>query len=117
MEEAMTNSGKSTAREQLDRIEDALVETILSASEAELREDMKARGEDPDKCLARIGEIITTEMEKSTDGQGDKGDAAVLEIRQTGDLGKARWWSWTGLRHGYSLKKFGAVTRSSHPRC
>jgi hypothetical protein len=51
MEEAMT-------REQLDRIEEALVETILAASEAELREDMKARGEDPDKCLARIEEII-----------------------------------------------------------
>lgn len=45
-------------REQLDRIEEALVETILAASEAELREDMKARGEDPDKCLARIEEII-----------------------------------------------------------
>ena len=66
MEEAMTNSGKSTAREQLD-LEDALVETILSASEAELREDMKARGEDPDKCLARIGEII--ESAKRTGGK------------------------------------------------
>ena len=45
-------------REQLDRIEEALVETILAASEAELREDMKARGEDTDKCLERIEEII-----------------------------------------------------------
>lgn len=54
----MTDSRKNSAREQLDRIEDALVETILAASEAELREEMKARGEDPDKCLARIEEII-----------------------------------------------------------
>ena len=54
----MTNSGKNTPREQLDRIEEALVETILAASEAELREDMIARGEDPEKCLARLEEII-----------------------------------------------------------
>ena len=58
MEEAMTNSGKNTSREQLDQIEEALVETILAASEAELREDMIARGENPDQCLARIEEII-----------------------------------------------------------
>jgi len=54
----MTKSGKNTDREQLDRIEDALVEAILAASEEELRDDMKARGEDPDKCLARIEETI-----------------------------------------------------------
>ena len=54
----MTATKKSPADEQLDRIEDALIETILNSSEAELREDMKARGEDPDKCLAEIDLLI-----------------------------------------------------------
>jgi hypothetical protein len=58
MEEGMTAIKKSPADEQLDRIEDALIETILNSSEAELREDMKARGEDPDKCLAEIDSLI-----------------------------------------------------------
>jgi hypothetical protein len=36
-----------------------LVEAILNSSEAELREDMKARGEDPDKCLAEMESLIS----------------------------------------------------------
>jgi hypothetical protein len=58
MEEAMTGIKKNSAREQLDRIEDALIESILGASEAELREEMAERGEDPDKCLLRIEHIM-----------------------------------------------------------
>jgi hypothetical protein len=42
----------------LERIEDALVQAILDCSEAELREDMKERGEDPDKCIAEIDSLI-----------------------------------------------------------
>jgi hypothetical protein len=58
MEEAMTGSRKNPARAQLDRIEDALIESILGASEAELRKEMAERGEDPDQCLLRIEQII-----------------------------------------------------------
>ena len=54
----MKGSRKNPAREQLDRIEDALIESILGASEAELREGMAERGEDPDKCLLRMEQII-----------------------------------------------------------
>jgi hypothetical protein len=54
----MTDSRKNPAREQLDRIEDALIESILAASEAELREEMAERGEDPDKFLLRMEQII-----------------------------------------------------------
>ena len=46
----MTASRKNPAREQLDRIEDALIKSILGASEAELREEMVERGEDPDNA-------------------------------------------------------------------
>ena len=52
MEEAMTSPRKNPARDQLDRIEDALIEVDSERSEAELRDDMAERGEDPDKCLA-----------------------------------------------------------------
>jgi hypothetical protein len=58
VEEAMTATKKNSAGEQLDRIEEALIEAILNSSEAELREDMKARGEDPDKCLSEIDSLI-----------------------------------------------------------
>jgi hypothetical protein len=58
MEEEMTGSRKNSTREQLDRIEDALIESILGASEAELREEMAERGEDPDTFLLRIEQII-----------------------------------------------------------
>jgi hypothetical protein len=58
MEEAMTGSRKNPAREQMDRIEDALIESILGASEADLRKEMAERGEDPDRCLLRIEQII-----------------------------------------------------------
>jgi len=54
----MTGSRKNTTREQLDRIEDSLIESILGASEAELREEMIERGEDPDRFLLRIEQII-----------------------------------------------------------
>jgi hypothetical protein len=58
MEEAMTASIKNPARDQLERIEEALIESILGASEAELRDQMAERGEDPDKCLLRMEQII-----------------------------------------------------------
>jgi hypothetical protein len=58
MEEAMTGARKNSARDQLERIEDALIESILGASEAELRDQMAERGEDPDKCLLRMEQII-----------------------------------------------------------
>jgi hypothetical protein len=60
MEEAMTGSRKNLAREQLERIEDALIESILGASEAELREGIAERGENPDKCLLRVEQIIAS---------------------------------------------------------
>jgi hypothetical protein len=58
MEEPMTFK-KNSARQQLQRIEDALVEAILASSESELREDIEARGEDPAERLANVSEVIT----------------------------------------------------------
>jgi hypothetical protein len=54
MEKAMTGTKKDSVRDELERIEDALVDAIMSSSEAELREEIKERGEDPDKILAGV---------------------------------------------------------------
>jgi hypothetical protein len=54
MEKAMTGTKKDPVRDELERIEDALVDAIMNSSEAELREEIKERGEDPDKILARV---------------------------------------------------------------
>jgi hypothetical protein len=56
----MTAPKKTTAREELARIEDAFVQAILDSSESELREDMKAAGEDPDACLKEIDALIAS---------------------------------------------------------
>jgi hypothetical protein len=58
MEEAMTGTKKDTVRDELERIEDALVDAIMNSSEAELREEIKARGEHPDSVLAGIDSTI-----------------------------------------------------------
>jgi hypothetical protein len=54
MEKAMTGTKKDAVRDELERIEDALVDAIMNSSEADLREEIKERGEDPDKILAGI---------------------------------------------------------------
>lgn len=58
MEEAMTGK-KDPARDELDRIEDALVDAIMNSPEAELRDEIKARGENPDKIIASVDATIS----------------------------------------------------------
>lgn len=50
----MTGTKRDSVRDELERIEDALVDAIMNSSEAELREEIKERGEDPDKILAGV---------------------------------------------------------------
>ncbi|MDP3328958.1 hypothetical protein [Parvibaculum sp.] len=54
----MRKSKKPTAREELERIEDALVESILIASGDALREELTAAGLDPDSCIAEVDATI-----------------------------------------------------------
>lgn len=54
----MSNSKKPTPREELERIEDALVDSILNASGDELREELAAAGLDPDSCIAEVDATI-----------------------------------------------------------
>lgn len=54
----MTTSKKPTARAELERIEDALVDSILNASGDALREELSAAGLDPDSCIAEVDATI-----------------------------------------------------------
>jgi len=51
-------TSKKNSRDQLAQIEDALVDAILASSEADLREEIQARGDDPEKCLANISAVL-----------------------------------------------------------
>ena len=54
----MSTSRKSTAREELERLEDALVDSILNASGDALREELTGAGLDPDSCIAEVDATI-----------------------------------------------------------
>lgn len=54
----MSTSKKPTAREELERIEDALVDSILNASGDELRAELSAAGVDPETCIAEVDATI-----------------------------------------------------------
>jgi hypothetical protein len=53
----MITRRKPTACEELERLENALTESMLTATEQDLREELRAAGSDPD---ALIGEIDAT---------------------------------------------------------
>jgi hypothetical protein len=54
----MSTSKKPTAREELERIEDALVDSILNASGDALRQELTAAGLDPESCIAEVDAAI-----------------------------------------------------------
>jgi hypothetical protein len=56
--DVVTSPKKTSPREELERIEDALVRSILDAPTAEIREEMAAAGEDPNKAIAEFDDII-----------------------------------------------------------
>lgn len=90
MEKAMTDTKKTSTREELDLIEEALVGAIKNSSDAELREDIKARGEDPDKGIADVDSVIAAakaasakrrlERAKSELEQWRAGKGKVIEL-------------------------------------
>jgi hypothetical protein len=54
----MSTSKRPTPREELERIEDALVDSILNASGDELREELAVVGLDPECCIAEVEATI-----------------------------------------------------------
>ena len=55
----MSTPKKPTAREELERLEDALLESLLNAPGQELRDEIAAAGIDPDACIAEVDATIT----------------------------------------------------------
>lgn len=54
----MTTHRKPTAREELERIESALIESLMNCAEQDLREELAAAGDDPDARIAEIEAAI-----------------------------------------------------------
>jgi hypothetical protein len=86
MEKAMTSTKKDSARDELGRIEDALVEAIMNSSEAELREEIKERGEDPDKILAGVDATLIGAKAAAAKRRMERAKAELQEWR----AGKAK---------------------------
>jgi hypothetical protein len=54
----MTTHRKPTAHEELERIESALIDSLMNCAEQDLREELAAAGGDPDVCIAEIEAAI-----------------------------------------------------------
>lgn len=54
----MITRRKPTASEELERLENALTESLLSATEQDLREELAAAGSDPDALVSEIDAAI-----------------------------------------------------------
>ena len=86
----MSTPRKPTASEELERIEGALAETLLSATGEELRAEMAEAGEDPDVCIAEVEAAITSAREKCSDRVLESARAAVVAWRaKSGLVGEA----------------------------
>jgi hypothetical protein len=56
----MSTLKKPNGTDEFDRFEDALVESILGASETELREEIRAAGEDPDAVIRSVDALLAS---------------------------------------------------------
>jgi hypothetical protein len=54
----MSAAKKSSARQELENIEAALIESILSMSASELRHELTTNGIDPDALIKEVDEVI-----------------------------------------------------------
>jgi hypothetical protein len=86
----MSAPRKPTASEELERIEDALVETLLNASGEELREEMTTAGSDPVACIAEIEAAIAAARKESWQRRLEGARAALAAWRaKTGSIDEA----------------------------
>jgi hypothetical protein len=87
----MTAPRKLTSRDELDHIEDALVDAILNAAAADLREEAKAAGCDADQCIADMDAAI-----------GRARAACARKALETARTELAAWRSDSGRKPGLS---------------
>jgi len=60
----MTTSKKNNARQELENIEDALVQSILDTSDDELRSEIIESGGDPDACITSVEQCLDSARSK-----------------------------------------------------
>jgi hypothetical protein len=88
-------SKEPTDLERLSKIGAALDDSILDASEADLREDFKEAGDDFDKAVARAGSAVERAKVRAARLRFERAQAEVKAFREQGnvrtlDLAKAR---------------------------
>jgi hypothetical protein len=77
----MTAPKKTDGRDEILRIEEALVRSLLEASTSELREEFAAAGQDPDKCIAEIDALIGRAKAASAKKRFDQAKAELAAWR------------------------------------
>lgn len=80
----MSTSKKPTPREELERIEDALVESILNASGDALRAELAAAGLDPESCIAEVDATIASAKVECARKRLSKARAELAAWRKSG---------------------------------
>lgn len=56
----MTTAKKADETDEFERFEDALVDSILAASETDLRDELRAAGEDPDAVIRSVNALLAS---------------------------------------------------------
>ena len=80
----MITRRKPTACEELERLESALTESLLTAKEQDLREELAAAGSDPD---ALVGEIDAAIARARTECARQRLESARAELAAWRDQG------------------------------
>jgi hypothetical protein len=88
-------SREPTDLEKLSKFDEAIDDSLLNASEAELREDFKEAGDDFDKAVARAGSAVERAKVRAARLRFERAQAEVKVFREQGnvktlDLAKAR---------------------------
>jgi hypothetical protein len=77
----MTTPGKPKASEELERIEDALVESILDAAGEDLRKEIGASGDDPEAVVAAVDAAIASARVQSAQARLERARAELSAWR------------------------------------
>jgi hypothetical protein len=77
----MTTPGKPKASEELERIEDALVESVLDAAGEDLRKEIAASGDDAEAIVAAVDAAIATACTQSAQARLERARAELSAWR------------------------------------
>jgi hypothetical protein len=73
----MTTPGKPKASEELERIEDALVESILDAAGEDVRKEVAGSGDDPEAVVAAVDAVIASARMQSAQARLERARAEL----------------------------------------